>query len=78
MTRNSTRVYWMTNKNWYKLVDGEFQLTPAAPPRARKSFAEWKTPGKIPGRMRLKYIRTKIALFLRKNRRKHGNICRYV
>lgn len=62
MTRNSTRVYWMTNKSWYKLVDGEFQLTPEAPAQARRSFAEWKTPRKIPMRVRLKYIRTKLGL----------------
>ena len=44
------------------MVNGEFQLTPEAPAQARRSFAEWKTPRKIPMRVKLKYIRTKITL----------------
>lgn len=65
MKRNSTRIFWMTNKNWYKIVDGEFQLTPEAPAQARRSFAEYKTPRKVPLKLRLKYIRSQIILALK-------------
>lgn len=47
MQRNSTRSYWLTNDNWYRIVDGKFELTPEAPPEARRSFAEWHKPRKM-------------------------------
>ena len=47
MTRNSTRTYWMTNEDWYKIEDDKFVLTPLAPPEARRSFAEWHTKPKM-------------------------------
>lgn len=44
MKRNSERVYWMSNKEWYTLNDEKkcFELTEAAPERAHRSFAMWK------------------------------------
>ena len=55
MTRNSTRSYWMSNKSWYKIVDGKPQLTSLAPPTAKRSFAEWnKKPRK---KLFSKYVR---------------------
>lgn len=59
MTRNSTRSYWLTNDNWYKIVDGKFVLTPQAPPEARRSFAEWHRPRKMTFRRLLRKIRTR-------------------
>lgn len=58
MTRNSTRSYWLTNDDWYVIVDGKFELTPQAPPEARRSFAEWKRPRKMTFRRMLRKIRT--------------------
>ena len=58
MTRNSTRSYWMTNDDWYKIVDGMFELTPQAPPEARRSFAEWHRPRKMTFRRWMRRIRT--------------------
>lgn len=58
MTRNSTRSYWMTNDDWYTIVDGKFELTPQAPPEARRSFAEWQLPRKMTVRRLLRKIRT--------------------
>ncbi|MBO5097440.1 MAG: hypothetical protein J6B96_03925 [Agathobacter sp.] len=60
MQRNSMRSYWMANKDWYKIVDGKFELTPEAPPVARRSFAEWHKPRKMTFRRLLLKIR---ALF---------------
>lgn len=54
------RSYWMANKDWYKIVDGKFELTPEAPPVARRSFAEWHKPRKMTFRRLLLKIR---ALF---------------
>ena len=61
MTRNSTRSYWMSDKSWYKVVNGKPELTPLAPPEARKSFAEWKT--NPPKKSLSKYIRFLRAKF---------------
>ena len=47
MQRNSTRSFWMRNKDWYRIKDGKFELTDAAPPEARRSFAEWHKPRKM-------------------------------
>ena len=58
MTRNSTRSYWMEDKSWYVIVDGEPQLTPLAPPEAQRSFAEWNKPRKMSLRRLLRKIRT--------------------
>ena len=46
MTRNSTRLYWMTNENWYRINEEKdcFELTEHAPARAVRSFNEWKKP----------------------------------
>lgn len=60
MTRNSTRSYWMTNDQWYRIVDGSFQLTPEAPEAARRSFAEWKRPRKMTVRRFLRTVRSKL------------------
>ena len=57
MTRNSMRSYWLSNDNWYKIVDGKFVLTPEAPSEARRSFAEWHKPRKVSLRRRLRRIR---------------------
>lgn len=42
MTRNSTKLYWMTNENWYRLNEKKdcFELTELAPARAVRSFTE--------------------------------------
>ena len=58
MTRDMTRIYWMTNKAWYTTVNGKFELTPEAPPEARRSFAAWNKPRKMTIRRLLKKIRT--------------------
>ena len=55
MIRNSTRSYWMSNKSWYKIVDGKPQLTPLAPKAAQRSFAEWNT--KPQKKLLSKYLR---------------------
>lgn len=47
MKRNSTRSYWMEDESWYKVVDGKPELTPLAPPEARRSFKEWNKPPKM-------------------------------
>lgn len=60
MTRNSTRTYWMSNKNWYKIVNGEFQLTPDAPMRARRSFIEWNSPKKLTMKRLIRVVRSKL------------------
>lgn len=60
MTRDMTRIYWMTNEDWYKVVDGKFELTPAAPPEARRSFAEWHKPRKMTFRRALRILRSKL------------------
>ncbi len=57
MTRNSTRAHWLTNEKWYKIVDGKFQLTPEAPPEAKRSFAEWNRPKKMTLKRMLRTIR---------------------
>ena len=45
MRSNSERTYWMTNDDWYRINKEKdcFELTDAAPERARKSFALWNT-----------------------------------
>lgn len=58
MTRNSTRSYWMSDKSWYRIVDGKAELTPQAPPEARRSFAEWHRPRKMTFRRLMRRIRT--------------------
>lgn len=58
MTRDMFRIYWMTNKDWYTIVNGEFELTPEAPPEARRSFAEWHKPRKMTFRRLLRRFRT--------------------
>ena len=63
MTRNSTRSYWLSNDKWYTLVDGKFVLTPAAPPEARRSFAEWHKPRKMSLRRRLRRLRAFLSSF---------------
>lgn len=60
MTRNSTRSYWMTNEKWYTIVNGDFELTPIAPPEARRSFAEWKKPRKMTLKRALRILRAKL------------------
>ena len=48
MRGNSTRTYWMENKDWYEVdKNGKPVLTPLAPPEARRSFAEWHTEPKM-------------------------------
>lgn len=49
MKRNSERVYWMTNEDWYTVNHEKdcFELTDDAPPRARRSFAMWCRPKKL-------------------------------
>lgn len=45
MTANKENVYWKTKKEWYRINgNGEYELTEAAPDRARKSFALFCTP----------------------------------
>lgn len=46
MKRNSERLYWMTNKNWYRINTQKdcFELTDEAPDRAKRSFAMWNRP----------------------------------
>lgn len=58
MTRNSTRSLWMENKSWYKIVNGKPELTPEAPPEAKRSFAEWNKPRKMSFRRLLRRVRT--------------------
>ncbi len=59
MTRNSIRSYWLSNDTWYKINEkGEFELTPLAPPEARRSFAEWHKPRKMTFRRLLRRFRT--------------------
>lgn len=60
MTRNSTRTYWMDNKDWYRIVDGNFQLTPNAPLRAKRSFSEWNKPKKMTLKRLVRNIRVKL------------------
>lgn len=60
MTRNSTRSYWLTNEKWYRIVDGEFQLTSEAPSAARRSFAEWNKPAKMTLKRMLRLLRSKL------------------
>ena len=60
MTRNSTRSYWLTNENWYRIVDGKFQLTPDAPPAAKRSFNEWNKPPKMTFKKFFRIIRSKL------------------
>lgn len=50
----------MTDKSWYVIRDGKFQLTPAAPAAARRSFAEWNKPRKMTLKRLLRTIRAKI------------------
>ena len=49
MKRNSERVYWMTNEEWYTVNKEKdcFELTDVAPPRARRSFAMWSRPKRV-------------------------------
>ena len=58
MTKDMFRIYWMTNKKWYKVVNGEFQLTSEAPPEARRSFEEWHKPRKMGFKRFLRRLRT--------------------
>lgn len=46
MTKDNSRLYWMTNEKWYRINEekGCFELTDEAPREARKSFAKWKRP----------------------------------
>lgn len=64
MTRSNTRSYWMTNEEWYTIVDGEFELTSMAPPEARRSFAEWKKPRKMTFRRFLRELRARFFCVL--------------
>ncbi|MDD3141091.1 MAG: hypothetical protein PHX08_19265 [Lachnospiraceae bacterium] len=43
MTANTEPLYWRTNKSWYKINSEKdcFELTEAAPQRARDSFKEY-------------------------------------
>ncbi len=44
MNGNTEILYWRTNKNWFTInceLD-RYELTDAAPERAKKSFEEWK------------------------------------
>ena len=38
MTTDMESIYWMRNKEWYRVTDSGFVLTDKAPERARKSF----------------------------------------
>ena len=38
MTYDTEPLYWQTNKEWWKIVDGKFALTEKATERAKKSF----------------------------------------
>ena len=58
MTRDMTRVFWMTNKEWYTCKNGKFELTPQAPPEAQRSFESWKKPRRKTFRGFLREIRT--------------------
>lgn len=60
MTSNSTRSYWMSNKEWYTITDGKFELTQLAPPEARRSFAEWHKPRKMTFWRFLRTIKAKL------------------
>lgn len=60
MTRDMTRIYWRTNKAWYTIVDGKFELTPEAPPEAQRSFAEWHKPRKTSFKKVLMMLRAKL------------------
>lgn len=60
MKRNSTRSYWMSNEQWYRIVDGKFELKPEAPEEARRSFAEWNRPEHMTGKRLLRMIRSKL------------------
>lgn len=48
MKRNSERLYWMTNNDWYRINKQKdcFELTEVAPERAKRSFAMWNRPDK--------------------------------
>lgn len=45
MRLNSERTYWMTDESWYRINKEKdcFELTDAAPERARKSFELWNS-----------------------------------
>ena len=57
MKRNSTRSYWLTNDNWFRFVNGKYELTEEAPPAAQRSFAEWHREPKVSWRKKLRRIR---------------------
>ena len=44
MKESNERMYWHTNKNWYKYNSktDDFSLTDAASDRAKRSFNLWK------------------------------------
>lgn len=50
----------MTDDRWYRIVDGNFQLTPEAPEAAKKSFAEWKSTPKLTMREIFRMLRNKL------------------
>lgn len=60
MTRSSTRSYWLSNDSWYTVKNGKFVLTSVAPPKAKRSFAEWNKPRKMTLRRLLRTIRVKL------------------
>ena len=47
MRRNSMRSYWLSNDSWYTIKNRQFELTPSAPPEAKRSFVEWNKREKI-------------------------------
>lgn len=61
MKKYSEKIYWMTEKSWYIINEkNEFELTSAAPERARKSFEMWKKVDRLTLRGWFRKIRTKI------------------
>ncbi len=43
MTRNKELFYWQKQSEWYHCdEDGNVTISEDAPPRAKKSFEEWK------------------------------------
>ena len=43
MTMSAERLYWKSNKEWYRInEEGKYELTEKAPERAKKSFELYK------------------------------------
>ena len=61
MKRNSERLYWMTNENWYRIntQKGCFELTDEAPERAKRSFAMWNRPERLTVRKFIKQCKVR-------------------